>query len=96
MRLRSATRSVTKSIDAILHRNRSILLELMGKNATQKDLLKIELDRKGFNHAYITGYYINSKNKMVHHVYDFAIIPFSDQGVRIMRRKNARKHQPHN
>lgn len=86
VKLRRVTTKATRRIDEILHRNRSILLELMGKNAKQKKLPKHELDKKRFNYSYITGYHINSRGKTVHHVYDFSYLIFSDQGVIIYRR----------
>ena len=41
IKLRQVTRFSTKSIDNILHRNRSILLEILGKNSQQKKIKKI-------------------------------------------------------
>ena len=61
VQLRRATAKVVKSTDKILHRNRSILLELMGKNSKQKKMDRQKLDAKKFNWNYFTGSYINSK-----------------------------------
>jgi hypothetical protein len=72
-------------IDKILHRNRSILLELMGKNGTQKKIPKTQIDAKKFNWTYITHYHINSQGKEVRYLYDFSYIIFSDQEVLIKK-----------
>jgi len=60
----------------------------MGKNSKQKKIDGKILDRKKFNRNYITGYYINSKEKMYHLVYDFAWMEFSDGEVLIVRRRS--------
>lgn len=85
--LRTVTKSATKAIDIILHRNRSILLEIMGKHKTQIKIKRKLLDSKKFNFHYVTGYYFNSKNKIYNYVYDFAWMIFSDQEILIIRRK---------
>ena len=85
MKLRGVTDYAAERIDKILHRNRSILLELMGKNGTQKKLPRTALDEKKFHFGYITHFHINSQNKTVHYVYDFSWMIFSDQEVLIKR-----------
>ncbi len=85
-KLQSVTKRATKKIDAILHRNRSILLEIMGKNAKQKKVSRSLLDRKKFNMKYMTGFYENAQNKRYHIVYDFAWMEFSNGEVLIIRR----------
>ncbi len=87
-RLRQVTLQATQKIDNILHRNRSILLEIMGKNTGQKKIPRIRLDQKKFNFSYITGYHINVNGKTVHHLYDFSWLIFSDEEVLIVRKKN--------
>jgi hypothetical protein len=87
VRLRQATAKAVKETDKILHRNRSILLEIMGKESTQKIVNRKLLDAKKFNWHYVTHYHINSKNKQVHYVYDFSWIIFSNQEI-IIRRKS--------
>ena len=83
--LNATNKPVTKSVDKILHRNRTILLEIMGKSIKQKKVSRRILDIKKFNYSYITNYHINSKNKLVHYVYDFSWMMFSDQEVLIKR-----------
>lgn len=84
-KLNKVTVDAAERIDKILHRNRSILLEIMGKNLNYKKADKAILDTKKFNWHYITHYHINSQNKTVHYLYDFSYILFSDQEVLIRR-----------
>ena len=84
-KLTKVTLSASERIDKILHRNLSILLELMGKNGAQKKMPKIELDKKKFNWTYFTDYHINIQKKTVHYVYDFSSMVFSHQEVLIKR-----------
>ena len=86
-KLSSATNIATDKIDKILHRNRSILLEIMGKNNTQLTTSKMLLDKKKFNYSYMTGYSVNNQGKTYHHIYDFSYMLFSDPKVLIVRRK---------
>ncbi|NOT37128.1 MAG: hypothetical protein HOP11_07100 [Saprospiraceae bacterium] len=85
LKLRNVTAVATTQIDTILHRNRSILLEILGKKLNQLKVDKKLLDSKKFNWTYITHYHINSNNKFVNYVYDFSWIVFSDQEVLIKR-----------
>lgn len=85
IKLNKVTMNASERIDKILHRNRSIMLEVMGKSSTQKKVVKAILDSKKFHFGYITHYHINSQNKMVHYLYDFSYIVFSDQEVLIKR-----------
>lgn len=83
--LRRVSKKAAQVIDAILHRNRSILLEILGKKQQKKKVPRQLLDKKKFNYKYLTHYHINSKNKTVHYVYDHAWIDFSEDSVLIMR-----------
>ncbi|MBK8080502.1 MAG: hypothetical protein IPK25_09595 [Saprospiraceae bacterium] len=97
IKLNKVTVDAAQRIDKILHRNRSILLEIMGKNGTQKKVTRAILDSKKFHFGYITHYHINSQNKMVHYVYDFSWMIFSDQEVLIKRVVSPPKpNQPEN
>jgi len=89
IRLRQVTRIATIDTDRILHRNRSILLEIMGKVSQKKKIARDVLDQKQFNFDYITGYYINKQGKTYHYVYDFAWMLFSDREILIIRRKQS-------
>ena len=90
-KLNRVTNMATKQIDKILHRNRSSLLEIIGKNTTQKKVDRVLLDQKKFNWHYVTSYHLNSQNKMVNYVYDFSWMIFSDQEVLIKRIKPEQK-----
>lgn len=88
IRLRKVTRKATGNVDKILHRNRSILLEVLGKDGIKKKVHRKMLDRKKFNYNYITQYHLNTRGKMVNYVYDFSWSVFSDQEVLIVRHKS--------
>lgn len=87
IKLRKVTKQATQRIDTILHRNRSILLEIMGKNNTQIKVPRILLDKKRFNYSYLTGFHVNNHGKTVYYVYDFSWMIFSDAEVLIKRKK---------
>ena len=84
--MRAATKNATVEIDKILHRNRFILLELMGKHKTQVKLPAITLYKKGFKHKYHTHRTRNKSGKDYYYVYDFAWMLFSDDEVLIIRK----------
>jgi len=84
-KLNQATKKVTGKVDSILHRNRSILLEIC-KRKKQIKVKREVLDDKNFKYDFITGFHTNSKNKFVHHVYDFSWLIFSDETVLIFRK----------
>ena len=85
-RLRKVTADITVDIDKILHRNRSILLEIMGRTAKKKRVKRLLLSQKKFNFKYMTHFHNNSKGKTYHYVYDFAWMSFSDDEVMIVRK----------
>ncbi len=86
--LRRVTSLEVKEINSILHRNRSILLEIMGKRVIQLQVKRLELEKKKFQFKYHTHFHINIHGKMYHHVYDFAWMEFSDDEVLIVRRRS--------
>ncbi len=85
--LRAFTKETAYPLDRILHRNRSILLEIMGPRSAKKIVKRLELVKKKFQFKFITHYNINSKGKTYNHVYDFAWMEFSDDEVLIIRQK---------
>ena len=87
IRLRQVTSKATKQIDDLLHRNRSILLEILGKRGKQMKVSKEVLDKKKFNYKLVTGYHLNTRNKMVNYVYDFSWSIFSDKKILITKLK---------
>lgn len=86
-KLKGVTKIATVNIDKILHRNRSILLEIMGKNSSKKKVLKSVLEKKNFKFHYLTGFYENAQNKRYHIVYDFAWMDFKTGEILIVRRR---------
>jgi YHS domain-containing protein len=86
VRLRRATSKQVREINKILARNRSILLELLGKNLTQKKIPRLLLDQKKFNFKYHTHLIRNSKGKLYFYCYDIAWMEFSDNEVLILRK----------
>ena len=86
IKLRQVTKDKAAYINTILLRNRSILLEIMGKNGVQKKVSRLILERKNFHFKYLTHFHVNSKGKMYHHVYDFAWMSFSDDEILIVKR----------
>ena len=87
-KLKKVTEDVSSDVDKILHRNRSILLEILGKRTTQKMIPKFTLDKKKFNYSFITGTHVNKQGKRVFNIYDFSYLVFSTQDVLIVRNKN--------
>jgi len=85
--LRSVTKKTAYPLDKILHRNRSILLEIMGPKLIKKMVLRSELVQKKFQFKFLTHYNQNSSGKIYHHVYDFAWMEFSDDEVLIIHQK---------
>jgi len=87
--LRKVTDAAVKQIDTILHRNRSILLEILGKSKTETKILRIILDQKKFNFKYHTHFHTNIQGKVYYYVYDFAWMEFSSDEVLIVRKKGS-------
>lgn len=86
LKLRRATAKAVVEINRILARNRSILLELLGNNVSQKKIPRIELDRKKFNFKYHTHLTRNSKGKLYFYCYDIAWMEFSDNEILLVKR----------
>jgi YHS domain-containing protein len=84
--LRKATAVAVKEIDKKLHRNRSILLEILGKHKTQNKIPRIELEKRKFSFKYHTHININSAGKTYYFLYDIAWMEFSDDEILIVRR----------
>lgn len=85
--LRKVTEIAVKEIDTILHRNRCILLEILGKHQSQVKIQRMVLDKKKFNFKYHTHSNINSSGKIYNYVYDFAWMTFSSDEILIVRKK---------
>ena len=83
--LRRVTSLEVIEINKILHRNRSILLEIMGKHKTQKKINRIILEKMKFRFKYHTHTTTNSKGKIYNYVYDFAWMEFSNNEILVVR-----------
>jgi len=83
--LRRVTNVAVFDINKILHRNRSILLEVIGINKFQTKISRRILDKKKFNFKYHTHININSQNKTYYFVYDIAWMQFSDDEILIIK-----------
>ena len=83
---RNKTKSVTQSIDAILHRNREILDVVMGPKRKKMYIEKTELTQMGFQSEYMTGFYTNSQDKLYRYVYDFAWMEFTGEKVMVIKK----------
>lgn len=86
-KLRKKTKLLTITIDEILHRNRSILYEIMGDLAVQKTIPRMILEKKNFQFIYHTHTHKNKHGKTYFYVYDFAWMPFSNNSILIIRTK---------
>ena len=84
--LRKATAVVVKELDNILHRNRSILLEIMGKRKIQCRVSRMILEKKHFVFKYHTHQHTNNKGKIYYYVYDFAWMEFSNDEILIVKK----------
>ncbi len=84
--LRKVTAIEVKEIDTILHRNRSILLEFMGKRKVKHKIDRVLLEKKNFRFKYHTHIQVNSKGKTYYYVYDFAWMEFSTDEILIVRK----------
>lgn len=93
-KLNEATNKETIPIDKILHRNRSILLEIIGKQKTQIKVNRIELDKKKFNFKYHTHFNTNSKGKTFYWLYDLAWMSFSNDEILIVRKRKNKSYSP--
>ena len=85
-RLTKTTNEAAIIIDRFLHRNRSILLEIMGKNRRQIKINRVVLEKKKFKYKYHTHMSINSRGKTYYHLYDFAWMEFSNDEILIVRK----------
>jgi len=83
--LRKNTDKAVVTINKILHRNRSILYEIMKDKKGQIKINRRILDNKKFNYKYHTHFYVNSKGKTYYYVYDYAWMSFSDDEILIRK-----------
>jgi hypothetical protein len=84
--LRAMTALAAKDIDKILHRNRSIILELLGENRAHLKIKRLELDKKNFHYNYYTHQNINKKGKTYNWLYDLGWIEFSNDEMLLLKK----------
>jgi hypothetical protein len=85
--IRSYTKNATRRIDEHLHRNYSILLEIMGNNTSSKKVDRLVLEDKKFRFKYHTHTQVNKQGKTFHYIYDLAWMSFSDDEVLIIKKR---------
>lgn len=83
--LRKVTHNATKVIDEILHRNRAILLEILGKKQQKITVPRLLLETKNFTFKYHTHTHINHKGKILYWVYDLGWMQFSNNNIVIFK-----------
>ncbi len=83
--LREYTAKFTEKIDKILHRNHSILSEVLTTKKKKILVKRIVLEQKKFQFNYHTHLYVNSKEKTYHYLYNTAWMEFSDNEIMITR-----------
>ena len=81
------TNLVAFQIDEILHRNRSILYEIMGDKRIKLKVNRIMLERKKFRYKYHTHTQVNSQGKTYHYIYDYAWMSFSNDEILIIKKR---------
>ena len=86
-KLRKKTKLITTTIDEILHRNRSILYEIIGDVAINKTVPRMVLEKKKFQFIYHTHTQKNKYGKTYFYVYDLAWMSFSDNKILIIKTK---------
>lgn len=91
--LRKVTDKAVESINKKLHRNRAILLEIMGKYKNKMIIDRIVLENKNFRFTYHTHFHINKEGKMYRYVYDFAWMEFSNNQILITKSKIADQNE---
>ena len=69
----------------MLHRNRSILYEIIGDVSLQKTIPRMVLEKKKFQFKYHTHTQINKHGKTYFYVYDLAWMSFSNNNVLIIK-----------
>ena len=83
--LRYASFKAAIRINEYLKRNHGILLEILGKNLSQKKVYRNVLEDKKFRFKYHTHTHQNSLGKTMHYVYNLGWMEFSDDEVLVVR-----------
>ena len=83
--LRMVTKNTAVGIDRHLHRNRSILLEILGKSGQKAIVPLILLTEKKFQFKYHTHTHADLTGITIQYVYDMAWIEMSNDEVFVFR-----------
>ncbi len=83
--LRQVTRKNSLTLDRHLHRNLSIILEVLGKTNQQAIVPRILMAEKKFLFKYITHYHNTPEGSTVHFVYDMGWIELPNDEVMLFR-----------
>jgi len=85
--LKKYTHKTTNKIDTILHRNHSILSEILTTKMKSVKINRLLLEQKKFQFNYHTHTYVNAQNKTYYYLYNTAWMEFSDNQILIIRSK---------
>lgn len=83
--LKRVTREVTYITDQILHRNRNILLLLLGEEKRKLYIHKFELERRKFNFKHITHLKTSKHGSTFFCVYEFVWIELDNERIYIQK-----------
>lgn len=86
--LEKTTRKRTYVIDQILHRNRNILLRLLGVNKRSIYIHKFELIKRKFNFKYMTHLTTSKKGTTYCCIYEFVWIELENEEIYIQKQKS--------
>ncbi|MCB9282632.1 MAG: hypothetical protein H6563_01045 [Lewinellaceae bacterium] len=77
---------IIKQVDAILHRNHSILSHLPWKEQNRLVLPEVELKTRGFHFDFHTGLFTNRHGHHFFYVYNFAWSPLPNKMIWILKK----------
>lgn len=83
--LRQVTRKNSLTLDRHLHRNWSIILEILGSNSQKAIVPRILMAEKKFLFKYITHYHKSEQGHLVHYVYDMGWVELPNDEVMLFR-----------
>ncbi|PWH86553.1 hypothetical protein DIT68_04770 [Brumimicrobium oceani] len=84
--LRRKTALVAKDIDKMLHRNRSIIYELLGSKNHFVKIKRVELDKKKFHFNYYTHQNTNKEGRVYNWLYDIGWFEYSTEEMFLLKK----------
>lgn len=75
---RRQTLQYTRTINAILRKNRSVLATLTSRQKVDNHVSKYQLERMGFNFTYHTHTYLSSTGKLYYFCYEHGYLPLEN------------------